>query len=51
MTKYKKLERFVEVELKRLLNPFSKGDDVSWVELALDYLQNYFPRSYTIRIC
>jgi len=50
MTKYKKLVRCVGVELKRLLNLFSKGDDVSWVELALDYLQNYFPRSYYVRI-
>ena len=50
MTKYKKLDRCVGVELKHLLNLFSKGDDVSWVELALDYLQNYFPRSYYVRI-
>jgi len=44
------LKRRVEDELKRLLKYFSKDDDVSWVELTLDYLQNYLPRSYFVRI-
>jgi len=44
------LKRCRENALKRLLKNFSKDDDVSWVELTLDYLQNYFPRSYFVRI-